>query len=368
MNRAAVIPGPDQPIEVREVPVPPLEPGSALLETEYSEICGTDAHLSRGRLAGVPYPIVPGHVSVGRVAEIRGRLESVDGRAIAVGDRVTFYDVHETCHACWFCLVGKTPNRCRARRVYGITYSAAEGPLGGWSEAIYLKPGVHVLPLPDEVSAERFIAGGCALPTALHAIDRAEIKIGDHVVVQGAGPVGLCAALLSLLSGAGSVIVVERHEVRAAAAERLGVDHVIRIRDEEPGMHVERVLALTGGRGADLVIEATGVPAAVKEGIQMSRDGGRYVVVGHYTDTGEVLVNPHTDINRKHLDVRGVWGSGFEHFYRMIGVLARSRVPGGGWEQMITRTYGLDEMNTAVADVEAGRIVKGVVRPRPLRV
>jgi L-iditol 2-dehydrogenase len=86
------------------------------------------------------------------------------------------------------------------------------------------------------------------------------------------------------------------------------------------------------------------------------------VVAGQYTDAGATTIHPHAMINRKHLDVRGVWGAGFDHFARMTGVLARhgDRI---GWERMIGREYGLDEMNEALADVEAGRVVKAVVAP-----
>ncbi|HJR53023.1 MAG TPA: alcohol dehydrogenase catalytic domain-containing protein, partial [Gemmatimonadota bacterium] len=105
MIRAAVMVAPGAPIEVRELPEPTIEPGAVLLETILSEVCGTDVHLRHGRLAGVPYPIVPGHVSVGRVAETGGEVADVEGRAVRPGDVVTFLDVHETCHACWYCLV-----------------------------------------------------------------------------------------------------------------------------------------------------------------------------------------------------------------------------------------------------------------------
>ena len=111
----------------------------------------------------------------------------------------TFLDVHETCGHCWYCTVAKTTTAARTA-VYGITYSARDGLLGGWSELIHLKPGVKVLPLPDSVPPRRFIGAGCGLPTAVHAIERAEIMLGDAVVVQGSGPVGLSAAILAQLS------------------------------------------------------------------------------------------------------------------------------------------------------------------------
>ena len=83
---AAVMPAPNAPIELREFNEPALEPGAALLETMYSEVCGTDVHLHHGKLSGVPYPIIPGHVSVGRVAKVRGALRGVEGAPIKEGD------------------------------------------------------------------------------------------------------------------------------------------------------------------------------------------------------------------------------------------------------------------------------------------
>lgn len=362
MIRAAVLPGPLTPVEVRSFPAPRAAPGGAILETVCSEVCGTDVHLFHGRLAGVPYPIVPGHVSVGRVLETGGRLTDVEGRTISEGDRVTFLDVHETCGACWFCLVAKAPNRCPARRVYGITYSADEGLLGGWSERIVLKPGVKILPLPDGVTPDRMIAGGCGLVTALHAVDRAGIRLGETVAVQGAGPVGLSAAALARLAGAGRVIVVGDPPARRAAARALGADETVGIEDTTGEERVERVRSATAGRGADVTIEATGVPAAVVEGMRMTRDGGRLVVVGQYTDAGEATFRPHADLNRKHLDVRGVWGFDYSHLHRAVEILARHG-DAVGWERAISRRYALEEANEALADVEAGRVVKAVIEP-----
>ena len=119
---------------------------------------------------------------------------------------------------------------------------------------------------------------------------------------------------------------------------------------------------LTGGRGADITIEATGNPAAVREGMQMTRDNGRFVVVGQYTDAGMVEVNPHWDINRKHLEIRGCWGSDFSHFYRGVKVLAKHGER-FGYERFISRRYGLEEANQALADVEELKVVKAVIEP-----
>lgn len=356
---------PYRPIELGTFPAPRPEPGAVVLETLASEVCGTDVHLHHGRLAGVPYPIIPGHVAVGRVLETGGLVTDVEGRAIEPGDRVTFLDVHETCGSCWYCLVARASTRCPRRRVYGITYSAEEGLLGGWSERIYLKPGVRTIPLPTEVSPLRLIAGGCGLATAVHAVDRAEIRLGDAVAVQGSGPVGLNAAVLALLSGAGAVVVIGDPPGRLAIARELGVDATVGLSETTSEERVERIQSLSGGRGADVVIEATGSPAAIREGMSMARDGGRYVVAGHYTDAGETAINPHLEINRKHLEIRGTWGADYGHFHRMVGILARHG-DDVGWERMIGKVYELDRTNEALEDVASGRVVKAVVAPNGL--
>jgi L-iditol 2-dehydrogenase len=89
---AAVFPRPNSPIEFRDFPEPDLEPGSALLHTAFSEVCGTDVHLYHGRLTGVPYPIIPGHVNIGVIAKMRGALKTVNGDALKEGDLVTFLE------------------------------------------------------------------------------------------------------------------------------------------------------------------------------------------------------------------------------------------------------------------------------------
>ena len=167
--RAAVFPAPNAPVEMREFELPALEPNSALMRVECSEVCGTDVHLHRGRLPGVPYPLIPGHVSAGTLAQVRGTMQTVDGTTLQEGDRVTFLDVHATCNRCFHCLVAKTSTRCPERRVYGITYGVEDGLCGGWSEYLYLKPGTRLIAL-GELSARDFLTAGCSLPTALHAI------------------------------------------------------------------------------------------------------------------------------------------------------------------------------------------------------
>lgn len=362
MIRAAVMPAPNRPIEIREFPVPELEPGAVLLRTLAAEVCGTDVHLWHGRLAGVPYPLIPGHVSVGEIVATGGGVRDTEDRVLCVGQIVTFLDVHGTCHRCRFCTVLKATTRCPHRRVYGITYGADDGLLGGWSEHVYLKPGVLILSLAPGVTPDAWIGGGCGLPTAIHAVELAQIRLADRVLVQGSGPVGLSACALARLSGAGWVGVIGAPALRLEAAKSFGADWTMDVDQTTPDERARAVRDATGGHGPDIVIEASGNPRAVPEGCDLVRDAGRYVIVGQYTDHGDVSINPHRHINRKHLEIRGCWGSDFSHLTRAMEIMARF----GGqmdWSSLISRRYTLDEAAQALADVEALRVVKAVITP-----
>jgi D-arabinose 1-dehydrogenase-like Zn-dependent alcohol dehydrogenase len=359
---AAVMPAPREPVEIREFAEPALEDGSVLLHTLYSEVCGTDVHIWHGRLSGVPYPIIPGHVSVGVAAKIRGQLRTLDGRTVREGDRLTFFDVHRTCGRCRACTVTRTPTRCEQRRVYGISDSASEGLFGGWSQAIYLEPGVSIAALPDGVPAETYISGGCGLITAVHAIERAALLLGDTVLVQGTGAVGLSVIALAKLSGAARVIAFGAPADRLALATAMGADVVVDVTRTTIEQRREQIRDLSADLGVDMAIEAAGSARAVEEALDLVRDGGRYVIAGHYTDAGPSSVNVHQQINRKHLEIRGCWGSEVGHFVRALRVLEghHSALP---WRRIGARTYPLADINQALADAEAMRIPKALVQP-----
>jgi L-iditol 2-dehydrogenase len=357
------MPAPFEPIELQEFPEPDIAPGGILLETLYSEVCGTDVHLWHGRLSDVPYPIIPGHVSVGTAARVRGQVLLADGRQAREGDRLVFYDVHRTCGRCYACMVSGTPTKCLSRRVYGITDPASEGLFGGWSEAIYLEPGVLAAALPDGVTPEDYIGAGCGLITAVHAIDRAAIRLADRVLVQGTGAVGLSIVALARLSGASTVMAVGAPADRLDLARRMGADLTLDVTRTSADERRALVAGLTDGRGPDIVIEAAGSARAIEEGLTLVRDGGRYVIAGHYTDAGPSSINAHTQINRKHLEVRGCWGSEAGHFIRALAILAQHahQVP---WRAIGARVYPITRLNEALADAEAMRLPKALVNPR----
>lgn len=359
---AAVMPGPGLPIELREFPRPALEVDSALLDVTLSEVCGTDLHLHSGHLAGVPYPIIPGHVSVGILTDIRGALSDVDGRRFREGDLISFLDVHGTCGRCWYCSVAHATTRCPERKVYGVTYGIADGLAGGWAQTVYLKPNTRCLSLAG-ADPETFMAGGCSLPTALHAVARAGIALGDTVLVLGSGPVGLSIIICSLLQGAHRVLCIGGPEARLKTAISVGAQAVLDFSRHTESDRIEWVHQLTCGRGADVTLEATGNPGAVVNAMRCTRDAGRIVIVGQYTDNGEVSFNPHLDLNMKHLDIRGCWGADFSHFYRAAQLMSDPNLS-ARWSVIPKKRYGLAEAGAALASVARADDAKALIDPQ----
>ncbi len=227
---------------------------------------------------------------------------------------------------------------------------------------MYLEPGVAVAKMPDAVSFESYIGGGCGLLTAVHIIERSRLSLGDTVVVQGAGAVGLSAAALARRAGAGRVIVIGAPASRLVLATQMGADAVIDLDAMSAESRRDRIRVRTGGVGADVVIEAAGSPRAFEEGLHFARNGGAYVIAGHYTNVGDSTVNAHEHINRKHLEIRGCWGSEVSHFVRALGALERyaAEVP---WHLIGARTYGLGEINDALRAAESLEIPKALVNP-----
>jgi L-iditol 2-dehydrogenase len=258
--------------------------------------------------------------------------------------------------------VHRTPTRCSSRRVYGITDSATEGLFGGWAQHIYLEPGVGIAKLPDAVGVDDYIGGGCGLLTAVHIIERASLCAGDTVVVQGTGAVGLSAIALAKIAGASMVVAIGDPAPRLDLARAMGADVVMSLAGSSVEERLQGIRDRTYGEGADVVVEAAGSARAVEEGVTLARDGGRYVIAGHYTDVGPSAINAHHHINRKHLEIRGCWGSEARHFLAALALLEQhaSTVP---WRAIGARTYGLDALDQALADAESMSITKALVDP-----
>jgi threonine dehydrogenase-like Zn-dependent dehydrogenase len=365
MARGAVLRAFNEPLTLEEAPVPDPEPGALVARIDLGGICGTDVHLYHGNLP-IPTPVILGHEAVGRVEKLGpGVTADFNGAPLHVGDAIAWAS-SIPCGHCYWCVVEKERTLCESRKIYGINQRFDEGPRlsGGWAEYIYLQPGSAVFKLPDGITSEQAIALGCAGPTAVHGVlEIVGIGVGETVVVQGSGPVGLAAAMYAQLAGAARTIIVGGPASRLELAREIGVGdvHIDIFATPDPEERKRQVLAETrGGRGADVVLECAGVPSAVPEGFEFVRRNGRYLVLGQYTDRGETSFNPHV-ITRKQLKIYGSWAFAEPQYARYVDTLPQlaSRFD---LQRLVTR-YPLDDANQALADMATGEVMKAVLAP-----
>jgi L-iditol 2-dehydrogenase len=186
--------------------------------------------------------------------------------------------------------------------------------------------------------------------------------VSETVLVLGSGPVGLSCIILARLQGAGKILCIGAPDSRLQIAREVGADEVLNFEESSVDTRREWVLERTFGRGADVTLEATGQPVAVVQAMRWTRDAGRVVVVGQYTDHGEVAFNPHLDLNKKHLDLLACWGSDFSHFFRGTAIMANP-IASRAWSKIQLDRYGLDRAGDALQAVSRGRAVKALIDP-----
>ena len=365
MDKAKVVvfEKPNVPLAVKEFDIPELEEGCILVKTLVSGVCGTDAHCYRGQVQ-MPVPIILGHESVGMIEKIApDRKKDSVGEPVKEGDRI-FWVAGHPCLQCYSCVALKDTTGCVNRRSYGWSYSCADYPYltGGYAEYVFLTARSYFFKIPDSVPTDAAIAFGCGFPTAVKGFEVIQgVQPGQSVVIQGAGPVGLSSLVMAKLGGASPIVVIGAPSSRLEMARKLGADETIDLSSlPEPEARVSKVRELLGGE-ADLVIEATGFPEAVSEGLDMCKTAGRYLIMGVFSDLGPVPINPSL-IVRKNLRL---YGSVFwepKHLYQVLQLLAKynERL---SLQDAVTHRYGLEQCTAAIEDVEALKCVKAVIQP-----
>jgi L-iditol 2-dehydrogenase len=283
-GRVAVLPAYGGDFELREYPVPDPEPGAVLVRLTRAGVCGSDLHIWRGEMKEVygspPRDLTFGHEMCGRVERLgAGVANDSAGLPLREGDRVTFLYFFP-CGRCPVCVrdeMGSCPRKGRANRVAGTPpyFNNAYG------DYYYLRPGGWIFRIPDEVSDDMATPANCALAQVIYGLTRAGLRMGETVVIQGAGGLGLNAVAVARDMGADQVIVVDRVPARLALAREFGADHTLSL-EELPSAErrIAAVQDLTGGFGADVVADFVGYPDVVPEGLRMLRGGGCYLEVG----------------------------------------------------------------------------------------
>lgn len=363
-SRAAVLPAYGQPVEVWEIDVPPLEPGALLVKVEACTMCGTDVHIMDGDFEEVGsshVPLVMGHEIVGRVVALgAGRETDSLNRPLAVGDLIAW--AYGWCDRCYWCTIAKQPTLCENQRMYGWGPADKHPYLtGGYAEYAYVMPICKTVKVPEGLEPRVAASATCAFRTMIHAYEEAGmIRPTDTVVVQGSGPVGLYGLAYAIQMGARKVVNIGAPDDRLAIARSWGADLVLDVFSTSVEERREAILELTDGRGADLVVECSGRAAAFEEGMDLIRLGGKYLVVG----AAERKPSPirATNFNQRQLTVLGTISADVSHYYRALQFLA-DHGDRFDFSALLGNTYGIDQVNEALASMRAAREPKPVIVP-----
>lgn len=360
-SRAAVLRLFGDPLRIEDVPVPKdIEPGAILVKTEACTICGTDVHLWQGSLAlKVDLPVIIGHEMVGRIVKFgSGADRDSAGTPLREGDRIVW--THTACGSCFYCTVARQPTLCENRRAY--MYENIEKPpylLGGFSEYGYVLPQSGRFRVPDSLSSPAASLCSCAFRSVMNAFSNlGDIEPHETVMVQGSGPLGLLASAVASVAGAAQVIIAGAPDSRLELAEDFGATKIMSVERTTPEERLDAVRSLTGGRGADIVMEFTGHPGAFNEGLDMVRRGGRYLTVGQLGE-GEITIKPST-IVKKNLRVIGSFSGDARSYWQALRFAERwqGRIP---FEKMISNSFRLDQANEALASMKALKEIKPVI-------
>jgi len=324
--RAAVWTGAER-MELLEIPLPKPRAGEVLIRTRATVVCGTDLHIYRGLFRGLKPPRVLGHEFSGEVAATGDSV-----KRIVVGDRVTV-DPVLSCGKCRFCRTGHTILCERGGLVNVIGFVKD----GAYAEYVSV-PEENVYPIPSNLTYEKgaFVN---TLACPLYALRRVGVRKGDFVVVLGSGAAGLFFVQLAKLMGAGTVVSTDLSASKLEVATRLGADVGINAQEKDP---VTEVMNMTGGQGADIVIEAVGASHTAQQVVPLAAKQGKVIVFGVFE--APVSGISFEDIRGKDLEVYGIAGYATTIYPEAISLLASSKLQA---EAMITHRFQLEEVPTA---------------------
>jgi threonine dehydrogenase-like Zn-dependent dehydrogenase len=341
-----------------EYEVPSPGPGALVIQVTRANVCGSDLHVWNGK-----HPVKKsggmGHEMMGVVHAIGEGVRSDNaGRPIAVGDRIAFtYFV--TCRRCARCRDGQ-PSLCdNAYEFFALPPAESPHFHTAFATHYYLHPGQFFYRIPEGIPDSVATGANCGLSQVLWGIDRAGLQMGETVMVQGAGGLGLNAIAVAKERGA-RVIVLEAAPLRLAQAAAFGADAVVDVAafatNEELIRHVRE---LTDGHGPDLGIELTGVPAAFAQGLELVRRGGRYLVMGNLSPGETVAFDPGL-VTRKALTLYHVDRYEGRYLWKALRFLAE-HLHDYPFESLIDAEFPLDELEEALARSAARTVTRAAI-------
>jgi alcohol dehydrogenase len=360
--KAAVYEAPNTPFVLKEFPLRAVKRGEVLVRVTMSTICRSDIHSYEGRRPN-PCPGILGHEIIGIVEEIgEGIDKDMRSEALTIGDRITwseyFFDGES-----YYRDVLDMPQKCHGVRKYGHDL-AEEDPhfLGGFAEYCYILPGTFILKLPPDLSDEEATPLNCGVATMVSVTEAAAIALGDAVVIQGLGLLGLYGAAMAKARGARCVIGLDAVANRREAAKKFGADHVIDVGAVPPKAVVDQVRALCRPDGADAVIEVCGVPDVIPQGLAMLRTGGRYVLGGLVNPDANVVIDANMLV-RRWITMRGIHNYHPRHLIQALDfVMAnRARFP---FKDIVDAKFALQDLDAAFRKASERAVLRAAIVPQ----
>lgn len=326
--------GPNQ-IEARQVSLPAIEAGEALIRVEACGFCGSDISIVAGTHPRAQAPLTIGHELSGRIVELAG---SAPG--LAIGDRVTTYPLI-SCGVCYACTHG-APHVCRNLNLFGFDVD------GGMAEFIKL-PIASLMKLPADMPA-RIGALIEPLAVAVHGVERARLEGVNVAAVLGAGPIGILTALVAKARGVPNVLISDVHTARLELAESVGLTALpagAPLRD--------RVMEISDQNGADIIYECAGHPSSAREMTALVRSRGTIVNLGVFKKPVEVDMQA---VNFKEVEIVGSRVYERKDFQAAIDIAMSLPL-----EAVISRVFSLDDVSAAFQLFRAGEVCKVLILP-----
>ncbi|KOS58023.1 NAD(P)-dependent alcohol dehydrogenase [Rhodococcus rhodochrous] len=321
-------------LQLEDIPEPKVEgPLDVVVRIGGAGVCRTDIHILEGQWAeksGVALPYTIGHENAGWVHAVGDAVTNV-----AVGDKVILHPLI-TCGLCRACRFGDDVH-CENSQFPGIDTN------GGYAE--YLRTTARsVVRIDDSLEPSDVAALADAGLTAYHAVAKAAraTRPGDVCVMIGAGGLGHIGIQVLKAMSAVTLVVVDRNPAAVALAVEIGADHGI-VAD---GTHVQQILELTGGRGAEAVVDFVGEGGATKDGVAMLRRAGNYYVVGY----GENIDVPTIDVVSTEINFIGNLVGSYNDLQELMALAADGKVT------LHTTKYPLEQFQQAIDDLDAGRV------------
>lgn len=360
-GRLAVYNAPNEPFEIRTFPIRAPRRGEALVKIRMSTICRSDIHSYLGHRPN-PCPGVLGHEIIGTLVALgEGVTHDMRGDALAIGDRITWSEYFIPGDN-YYTEVLDLPQKSPGVDKYGhMAVSTEPHHHGGFGEYCYILPRSWILKLPDELSDEEATPINCGVATVICVIEKAEVRMGDAVVVQGLGLLGLYACAIAKARGARLVVGLDTVAARRELGPRFGADHVLDPSAISEAELVGKVRQLCRPEGADAVVELCGYPAVIPAGIEMVRTGGRYVLGGLVNPDAFVRIDANR-ILRKLITLCGVHNYHPRHLIQALDFVQtnRGRFP---FHSLVDGKYKLEDVGQAMQDAAERKVLRAAIVP-----